>query len=316
MFHNRYSIKCLALQWFAIGSFCLLIGCRESPPQARENSEEDLLDILTVNEPLRYMGSRLTDSSWAKVTFPAPPETVDPSTWTPDGHTIQRYQKADMILLNGAHYAQWIEQAALPITRLFNTTEAYKERWIQRSSVTTHQHGPEGEHEHGIYAPMTWLDFQLAADQATSIAKILSDRWPDHAAKIQAQLVSLRADLLQLHHSMLPIATKLDGIPLLASHPVYEYLAKAYRLDLRAMHWEPEELPPPDQWEALDALLKQHPSHVMLWEDTPIQSITQQLEERGVQVVVFRPQGGPTQHKDFLEVMQDNLKSLEDIQAR
>ena len=54
----------------------------------------------------------------------------------------------------------------------------------------------------------------------------------------------------------------------------------------------------------------------MLWEDTPIQSITQQLEERGVQVVVFRPQGGPTQHKDFLEVMQDNLKSLEDIQAR
>ena len=46
-------------------------------------------------------------------------------------------------------------------------------------------------------------------------------------------------------------------------HPVYEYLAKAYRLDLRAMHWEPEELPPPDQWEALDALLKQHPSHVM-----------------------------------------------------
>ena len=202
MFQNRYSIKCLALQWFAIGSFCLLFGCRESPPQARENSEEDLLDILTVNEPLRYMGSRLTDSSWAKVTFPAPPETVDPSTWTPDGPTIQRYQKADMILLNGAHYAQWIEQAALPITRLFNTTEAYKERWIQRSSVTTHQHGPEGEHEHGIYAPMTWLDFQLAADQATSIAKILSDRWPDHAAKIQAQLVSLRADLLQLHHFM------------------------------------------------------------------------------------------------------------------
>ena len=115
---------------------------------------------------------------------------------------------------------------------------------------------------------------------------------------------------------MLPIATKLNGVPLLASHPIYEYLAKAYRLNLRAMHWEPEELPRPAQWEALDALLKQHTSHVMLWEDTPIHSIAQRLEERGVQVVVFRPQGGPTKNEGFLEVMQDNLKSLEGIQAR
>ena len=102
-----------------------------------------------------------------------------------------------------------------------------QERWIQRSSVTTINTALKENMSMVSHAPMTWLDFQLAADQATSIAKILSDRWPDHAAKIQAQLVSLRADLLQLHHSMLPIATKLDGIPLLASHPVYEYLAKA-----------------------------------------------------------------------------------------
>jgi len=54
----------------------------------------------------------------------------------------------------------------------------------------------------------------------------------------------------------------------------------------------------------------------MLWEDTPIHSIAQRLEERGIQVVVFRPQGGPTKNEGFLEVMQDNLKSLEGIQAR
>ena len=55
MFHNRYSIKCPALNGLPLGH--LFTHRVQRVTQARENSEEDLLDILTVNEPLRYMGS-------------------------------------------------------------------------------------------------------------------------------------------------------------------------------------------------------------------------------------------------------------------
>ena len=79
---------------------------------------------------------------------------------------------------------------------------------------------------------------------------------------------------------------------------------------MHSLHWEPHASPGEAAWEALDAYLESNPTEWMLWEDTPVQAIQDQLASRKIKWVVFRPQGGMPQSGDFLSSMQENLKSL------
>ncbi len=59
--------------------------------------------VYTVNYPLYYFASRIAGDA-AEVVFPVP-EDVDPAFWMPGTEEIAAFQKADLILLNGAGYA-------------------------------------------------------------------------------------------------------------------------------------------------------------------------------------------------------------------
>ncbi len=51
------------------------------------------------------------------VLFPVP-EEVDPAYWKPEAEDVAAYQRADLILLNGASYAKWVDFVKLPRSRL------------------------------------------------------------------------------------------------------------------------------------------------------------------------------------------------------
>ncbi len=85
-----------------------------------DNNPSGKLTIYTVNYPLKYFAERIAGKH-AKVMFPAP-KNVDPAYWMPDRKTILNYQKADLILLNGAHYAKWTEKVSLQRSKMVNTS--------------------------------------------------------------------------------------------------------------------------------------------------------------------------------------------------
>ena len=93
------------------------------------------LTIYTVNYPLKYFAERIAGEH-AKVVFPAPKD-IDPAYWMPDRKIISDYQKADLILLNGAHYAKWTEKVSLPRSKMVDTSRKFKNRYIRtdRKSV-------------------------------------------------------------------------------------------------------------------------------------------------------------------------------------
>ena len=70
------------------------------------------LTVYVVNYPLQYFAQRIAGEH-AEVVLPVPPD-VDPAFWMPDVATIAAYQRADLILLNGAQYAQWLTKVSLP----------------------------------------------------------------------------------------------------------------------------------------------------------------------------------------------------------
>ena len=107
------------------------------------------------------------------------------------------------------------------------------------------------------------------------------------------------------------IVSPKDTVPIIFSHPVYEYFEKAYGLSGRPVHWEPDQDPTPGQVAELNKLLENHPAKWMIWEATPIKSAVDVLEAKGIQSVVFDPCGKIPFDSDFLTVMQQNVSNLE-----
>ena len=85
------------------------------------------LVIYTVNYPLAYFAERI-GNDLVEVHFPAP-TGEDPAFWSPDGDTIAAFQEADLILLNGAGYAKWVERAALPSSKVVNISTLHSGNW-------------------------------------------------------------------------------------------------------------------------------------------------------------------------------------------
>ena len=130
------------------------------------------LMVYVVNYPLQYFAERIAGEH-ATVVFPAPTQ-VDPAFWMPEPSAIAAYQRADVILLNGANYAKWLSKVTLPYARSVDTSVGFQDRYIRITDAVTHMHGPTGAHTHADYAFTTWLDFALATQQAQAISEALS----------------------------------------------------------------------------------------------------------------------------------------------
>jgi zinc transport system substrate-binding protein len=272
---------------------------------------EDRLQIYTVNYPLAYFAERIA-GDLAEVSFPAPPD-VDPAFWMPDPDTIAAYQSADLILLNGADYAKWTAKVSLPRSRTIDTSRAFRDAYIRASDGVSHSHGPGDEHTHGGVAFTTWLDLGQAGRQAGAVAQALTRKRPTAKPQIDRNLQSLQGDLLQLDERIAEITRTDPGRPLLASHPVYQYLARRYGLNLKSVMWEPEEVPNDDQWNKLEGILRDHPAKWMIWEGEPAQESTERLRALGVESVVVNPCANRPATGDFLTVMLENVGNLDRI---
>jgi zinc transport system substrate-binding protein len=269
------------------------------------------LTIYTVNYPLAFFAERLA-GDLARVEFPAPPD-VDPAFWMPDVDTVAEYQAADLILLNGAGYAHWVDKVSLPASRLVNTSRGFADQYIEASAGVSHSHGPGGEHSHSGTAFTTWLDLDQAARQAEAVAQAIERKRPDAQDRVAKNLETLKAELLALDARLASITAAAPSRPLLASHPVYQYLARRYGLNLRSVLWEPGEAPTPQQWSELERMLKEHPAHWMLWEGQPLPETATRLRTLGVESVVFDPCANRPEKGDFLTVMGENTNSMERV---
>jgi len=282
----------------------LLVACPSGIVLAAEK-----LTIYTVNYPLAYFAERLA-GDLARVEFPAPAD-VDPAFWMPDADTVAAYQAADLILLNGAGYAKWVDKVSLPASRLVNTSRSFMDQYIQTDAGISHSHGPGGEHSHSGTAFTTWLDLELATRQAEAVAKAITRKLPDASDRVARNLEALQGELQALDQRLAASAATAPSRPLLASHPVYQYLARRYNLDLASVLWEPDAVPTPQQWRELEGMLADHPAHWMLWEAQPAQETADRLRALGVESVVFDPCANRPARGDFLTVMAENAKSLE-----
>ena len=296
-------LAALLLALFAVGL---------SLPGALKSGKADgKIIVYTTNYPMTYFARRIAGEH-AEVVFPVP-DDVDPAFWIPDKKTVAAYQKADLIILNGATYERWVDKATLPQFRLVNTSAGFKDKYIETTDAITHSHGLDGEHSHSGTAFTTWLDLSQAAAQAKAIMDALVRKLPDKKKDLEKNYEALEKDLMGLDAEIQKIVAKDQDRPLVASHPIYQYFARRYGLNLKAVMWEPGEFPTNEQWSELEYGLKGHPARYMLWEGEPLDESVKRLEHMGVGSIVFAPCMNAPQESDFMSVMKQNVENLRAI---
>jgi zinc transport system substrate-binding protein len=289
-------------------SFSLFFLVLPFPIGAKGGSTPHAPTVAVTNYPLKYFAERI-GGDHIEVIFPIPVD-VDPAFWNPAPTGVLAFQAAAVILLNGATYSKWLDKVTLPRRKMVNTSQAFKDRYIKIRDVTTHRHGPQGKHAHAGLAFTTWIDFQQAIQQAEAIFKALVNLHPQYAQPFETNFSDLKNDLLALDRRLEHIVANNRAQPLVASHPIYDYFARRYGLNIRSVLWEPDDLPDAQQWLELETLLKQHPAKWMMWEGEPNAQSVARLQAMGVDSVVFDPTGNVPGKGDFLTVMRRNIESL------
>lgn len=256
--------------------------------------------VAVSNHPLEVMASRIggphVTIRWII------PEGIDPAFWNPTAEDVADMQAADLILLNGATYEKWLPTASLPSARTIDTTRSVSDRLI-RTEGHVHSHGPDGAHSHGETAFTTWLDPDLMVAQAEAVRDALVASFPANQEVFDSNHGLLVREIRERAAPIEQAINAAPDTPIVFSHPVYDYLQRRYRMNGRAVHWEPDRAPTAEQLAELDALLAEHPAAWFIWEDTPLPESVGLLEERGLRSVVVAPCGNRPNDGDLLDAL-------------
>ena len=307
---SRALLSCLAI---------VLAACKPSKDALAEKAAESVAvtspaksgkpQVLVANYPLQYFAQRIAVDA-VDVRFLAPKDE-DPAFWQPDEAAISAFQGADLILMIGATYSKWADKVTLPESKVIDTASAFANNFIEVRDATTHSHGPGGEHSHNGTAFTTWIDFKQAILQVRAVSEALVKLVPAAKDAVEKNADSLKDELDALDERMSAVSRRLVNQPLVASHPVYHYLARRYGMNLQSVLWEPDTVLDDKHLADLNGILAGHRARWMIWEGEPTKENVEKLAALGLQSVVFDPCGNVPESGDFMTVMQANVSALE-----
>jgi zinc transport system substrate-binding protein len=299
----------------SIAVAALLAGCGGEPGTGSgdggpEKPAKKLL-VMTTFYPTQYF-TEVIGGDLVEVVCPVP-EGEDAIFWQPDEETISRYQKADLIVLNGADFAKWVAKTPLPSARVLDTAKPFADTFIRYEKATTHAHGPAGAHAHEGIDGHTWLDPLNAKVQAGEIHQRLLKMLPEHEERLNAGFRTLNDRLTKLERAFGDLKKGLDERPILASHPAYNYIAERYGWKLINLDLDPEEMPSDETFAAIAAILKKSPAEFLIWEGDPKPEIAKRFaDELNIRSVTFSP-CELYEGEDYTTVMERNVERLKPV---
>ena len=266
--------------------------------------------IFASNYPLAYFAERISGKP-ERVIFPE--IDGDPAFWEPTSDDIFAMQQADVILLNGATYEKWKNHVSIPRRKVVETAKGLEDQFIGLEDAVGHSHGPSGDHAHAGTAFTTWMDLSLAVSQAEAVKNALVTINIAPESELNNNFEVLKKELLSIDGELRSITEGYSDVPLVASHPVYQYFARRYNLSPQAVLWEPNSFPEEDKWNELGKLVERHSAKWMLWEGKPLPESVARLKEMGIESVVIDPCGNRPDEGDFMSVMKDNVANLRNV---
>jgi len=295
----------------------LCAGCSGKAESPASSAGGDVKVVYTTFYPTRYFAERIGGDA-ISVVCPLP-DGADPIFWMPEAGVIGEYQKADLVIINGASFEKWVEKVSLPSSKIVDTAQPLKDGFVKFKNAVTHTHGPAGAHSHEGIDGHTWVDPLNAKVQAEQIKAALVKLVPESAEAMEANFKALAADLDALDEAFRALAKKDSGRVILASHPAYNYLAKRYGFKIFSLDLDPEGMPSDVSMAQIKKLVAEKKVRHILWEATPLKEISDALaKETGLTSVTFSPCELPDRAEiadglDYLKVMRENIRNFKPL---
>ncbi|MCA9014848.1 MAG: metal ABC transporter substrate-binding protein [Planctomycetaceae bacterium] len=294
----------------ALFSVLTLSACQpDAQPKQKQTAEQTTPVVVVVNYPLQFIVESLVGPEF-KVLNPVPPD-VNPEIWLPDDAMIQTIQQADLIVTNGADFADWVKKLSLPRSKVLRTSLSLKDALITVPDFEVHSHGTGGAHSHAGTVSFFWLDPALMERQADAIAQRLILLAPQEKARINANLEQLKKSLKPLNQKLNQLQAEYPGLHWFSERPVYQYLARRCGWTMHHLHWKQDTVPGESDWENLRTMQKEHKISFLLWEHKPEEKRVKELAQHGVTSVVLDPLTVKPAQGDYLTEMQRQLAQLE-----
>ncbi|QDV51891.1 High-affinity zinc uptake system binding-protein ZnuA precursor [Gimesia fumaroli] len=297
----------LLLVLFSVLTLC---ACQPSPrSKEKKTAENETPVVVVVNYPLQFIVESLVGPEY-EVLNPVPPD-ANPETWLPDDVMIQTIQQADLIVTNGANFADWVKKLSLPRSKVLRTSLSLKDALITVPDFEVHSHGTGGAHSHAGTVAFFWLDPALMARQAEAIAQRLIEIDPQQKESITANLKKLKESLKSLGKKLDQLQAEFPGLHWFSERPVYQYLAQRCDWTMHHLHWKPGVVPTEHDWDKLKTIQQEHKISFLVWEHQPKENRVKDLAEHGIASVVLDPLTGKPAQGDYVSEMQRQLEQLE-----
>jgi len=284
---------------------------RDQGGERADASKSDRPIVVTSHYPLYFFANRIASDIDTAPGIILPEIEGDPASWIPGTAQIQLLQSADLIIVNGAGAEPWLDWISLDESRIVDTSAGLSDRLIAMNESVLHRHGPKGDHSNHATAFTTWLDPQLAIEQAKAVERALAALTPGHATKYHHNMAVLEQELMELDGKLSDVFAQLQDRPVFFSHPVYQYLQRRYGINGQSLHWEPDEEPTTPGWIDLQQRRASHPATIMIWEDEPLPTTVRRLEQAGISSVAFHTAANRPTQSDFATLMLENSQRFQ-----
>lgn len=298
--------------------FCLLLvllsvltlsACQpDTQTKTQKVTEKQTPVVVVVNYPLQFIVESLVGPE-IQVLNPVPSD-ANPETWLPDDATIQTIQQADLIVTNGANFADWVKKLSLPRSKVLRTSLSLKDALITVPDYEVHSHGAGGAHSHAGTVAFFWLDPALMEIQAEVIAQRLIQLDPQDKVSITTNLEKLKKSLKPLSQQLTQLQSDYPGLHWFSERPVFQYLAQRCDWTMHHLHWKQGAVPNENDWANLKRMQKEQKIPFLLWEYQPAEQRMKELAEHGVVSVVLDPLAVKPAQGDYVTEMQRQLEQL------
>lgn len=267
--------------------------------------------VFAANYPLYYICQRYA-GDFIELIWPFA-DDEDPAFWEPVDVQIRELQTADLLVLNGADYENWLEYSFIDPNLAVDSSFQFKEDYIVTADGTSHSHGIGAQHDHGATAFTLWLDLELYARQAETVYEALLTLLPAEKEILEQRHGELLKELDKLDQSFHTTGETFKSVVLLASHPIYQYFSRAYTGEIKSLLLEPDIFPSKEDWDLLADLKKENNSSMMIWEGIPLLETQEKLKEMDIRWVVISPGFNKPLEGDYLDILKKNLEELESL---
>ena len=298
-------------------TLALVAGCSQQR-EVPEATASRALTIYTTMAPIHFVTRQLLGEQDTIInTVPA---GEDVPTFMPDRSMLMDMVNADLIILNGAGFEEWLDAVSLPDSIVFDSAHVFRDEWLEYEGIV-HSHGGHDDHSHEGYNGHTWLSPHHFRKQTTAIyekLKTLLTEEEQQARNLSANFQSLYTQLIALDEKARMVFEPLRGTTLAATHPTYDYVAKAYGFTIFNVDIDPdeEEITGHIQRE-LEKIQQQRentPITFLLWEEEPSDVLVEAVADAGLINIVFPPLDC-VEDPDYISGMQETLQQLAEIFA-